>query len=71
MSMTLEYWYAIIDTSSGECLGLETRTRLITQEQDPSYILIEGNIPEYEGKFYIDGQWYEDAAGTIPWSPEA
>lgn len=65
----LAYWYAIIDTETGECIGIETSSHHWTQEDDPSYIQIEGYIPEYEGKYYINGAWYEDAQGTIPWSP--
>lgn len=73
MSQNLEnlaYWYAIIDTRTGECIGIETSTDLVTEADDPSYIRIDGYIPDYEGKYYLNGTWYEDAAGTIPWSPE-
>ena len=66
----LDYWYAIIDITTGECVGIETSVELITPERDPSYVLIPGNIPEYEYKYYLNGAWYEDAEGTIPWSPE-
>lgn len=69
MSMTLEYWYAVINTVTGKCLRVETSTEYITQEEAPDYILIEGYIPEYKHKYYINGAWYEDANGTIPWSP--
>lgn len=70
MSEQLEFWYAIIDLRNGRCARIETSSQLITQEDAPMYIRIEGNIPEYEGKYYLNGNWYEDAAGTIPWSPE-
>jgi len=69
MSVQLEFWYAIIDEETGECIGIETSTDLITQEEAPMYIRIEGYIPEYEGKYYINGEWYEDANGTTPWNP--
>lgn len=71
MSEQLEHWYAVIDLTNGECLRVETQDELITPDIAPDYVLIGGYIPEYEGKFYLDGAWYEDAAGTIPWSPEA
>lgn len=70
MSMNLAYWYAVIDLETRECLGVETSTMHITPDMAPDYVRIAGYIPEYEGKYYIDGEWYEDAAGQIPWSPE-
>lgn len=65
----LAYWYAVIDLETRKCLRVETSTQLITQEEAPDYIRIAGYIPEYENKYYINGAWYEDAAGTIPWTP--
>ena len=67
--MTLEYWYAVINVITGKCMRVETQSEYITQEEAPDYILIEGYIPDYMGKYYINGAWYEDANGTIPWSP--
>lgn len=65
----LAYWYAIIRVATGKCIGIETSSEYITQADAPNYVLIEGDIPEYMGKYYINGSWYEDAAGTIPWAP--
>ena len=64
----LAYNYAEIDLETGECIGVLTTTRLKTGEE---YIRIERYDEDYICKYYLNGQWYEDAAGTIPWSPEA
>lgn len=71
MSQNLKNWYAVIDLTTGECLRVETQSEDVDVEQNPDYIQIDRYIPEYEGKYYLNGQWYEDAEGTIPWSPEA
>lgn len=66
MSMNYAYNYAIIDLTSGMCIGFKSRTL----EADPlpaGWIEVPVNDPEYVGKYYINGAWYEDAAGTIPW----
>lgn len=71
MSEHLDNWYAVIDLTTGRCIRIETQNgEPITQEEAPDYILIEGYIPEYKDKYYINGAWYEDEQGTTPWSPE-
>ena len=71
MSEHLDNWYAIIDLETGRCIGIETQSGPpITPEEAPDYVLIEGDNQAYRGKYYLNGSWYEDAAGTIPWSPE-
>lgn len=62
----LAYSYAEIDLETGECIGVITSTQLHTGVE---YIRIERYNEDYFGKFYINGEWYEDAEGTIPWSP--
>lgn len=64
MSMNLYYKYAEIDTETGECIGVRTRTSPIN---NPALVPIEVESYDYLGKYYIDGVWYEDAAGTIVW----
>lgn len=64
----LAYKYAVLMEDSTECINVCTASRPIN---DPTYIEIDTLNFDYIGKFYIDGQWYEDAEGTIPWSPEA
>lgn len=58
------YKYAVIDTETGECLGVRTRTSPI---DNPALIPIEVEDDNYIGKYYLNGSWWEDAAGTIPW----
>lgn len=61
----LYYKYAEIDLETGECIGIMTRTAPLDH---PAMIPIEVRDEEYIGKYYINGNWYEDAEGTIPWT---
>ncbi len=67
MSMNLAYIYAQIDLETGMCVGVETTT--INYEGNPEYVEIPTLTEEYLFKYYINGAWYEDEAGTIPFSP--
>lgn len=67
MSMNLAYIYAQIDLTDNMCIGVETTT--INYEGNPAYVPIPSLNEEYLFKYYINGAWYEDADGTIPWSP--
>lgn len=60
----LYYKYAEINTETGKCIGVRTMTSPIN---NPALIPIEVEDYNYIGKYYIDGNWYEDAEGTIPW----
>ena len=68
MSTNLQYIYAQIDLTDNMCVGVLTTT--INREGNPEYVEIDSLNEDYLGMYYIDGAWYEDAAGTIPWSPE-
>lgn len=71
MAVTYAYNYAEIDDATGMCIG-------IVSSSDPDEAGSTNNgttfvpIPVYDGdylfKYYINGSWYEDAAGTIPWT---
>lgn len=72
MSVNYAYNYAEIMVDSGLCIGAVTTT-------DPDmhgYTTVEGtmyvSIPVYDGeylfKYYLNGNWYEDPEGTIPWT---
>lgn len=63
----LKYKYAVIDLETRQCYNILTASYEIIQ---PDYIPLEVFSFDYDGKYYIDGAWYEDAAGTIPWAPE-
>lgn len=66
MAMNYAYNYAEIDLATNMCIGFQSRT-LEIENPSANWILVPVNDPEYIGKYYIDGAWYEDAAGTIPW----
>lgn len=65
MSQQYYYCYAEIDLETGMCIGVQSGT----DEQDADFLI---RIPvydeEYIFKYYINGNWYEDAEGTIPWT---
>jgi hypothetical protein len=71
MAMNLQFNYAIIDLASGMCIGVQTTAKELTDEElaaSPAWIPIDVCDPEYVAKYYINGNWYEDAEGTIPWA---
>ena len=68
MSQNFAYNYAFVDPSTNMCLEFQSSSAPITENS--FYIIVEVpvNDPEYIAKYYINGEWYEDAAGTIPWT---
>lgn len=68
MSAQLQYIYAQIDLTDNMCVGVLTTT--ICRDDDPEFVEIDSLNEDYLFKYYIDGAWYEDAEGQIPWSPE-
>lgn len=66
MSMQYAYNYAEIDPVDNMCIGVMSTTA--PQEETDTLIAIPVNDQEYLFKYYINGNWYEDAAGTIPWT---
>lgn len=66
MSMQFAYNYAFID-DTGMCYDFLSTSAPQTDD-DPYRIEVPVNDPEYLLKYYINGAWYEDAAGTIPWT---
>lgn len=73
MAINYEYAYAEIDDATHMCVGVvDTSSPDLAGPTSlgTTYIV----IPEYhEGyllKYYIDGAWYEDSEGTIPYIPE-
>lgn len=59
-----QYSYALIDENTKICLGIFAGT---TPIENPLFIAIPVYDSEYSNKYYINGNWYEDSAGTIPW----
>lgn len=69
-SLNYAYNYAVINLTTGMCTSFQSSTLELTEEElaaHPNWIPIDVNDPEYLGKYYINGAWYKDAAGTIPW----
>lgn len=65
MAVNYYYNYAEIDLETGMCIGVLTSTSEKTSEY---MIPIPVYDEEYCFKYYINGNWYEDAEGTIPWT---
>lgn len=66
MAQNYAYNYAQIDLETGMCIGTQTTT--VDCSGSPDMIPIPVYDEEYLFKYYINGAWYEDAAGTIPWT---
>lgn len=71
MAMNLAYNYAEIDNATGMCIGVMTSSNpnlAGPTAGGTTYIEIPVDDDEYMFKYYLNGNWYEDAAGTIPWT---
>ncbi len=66
MAVNYQYNYAQIDPDTNMCIGVQT-TDLDCGDQ-PNFVEIPVYDEEYCFKYYINGNWYEDAEGTIPWT---
>lgn len=69
MSQTLEYNYAKIKITTRKCLGVFTSSYEVTSDAFYEYVELDELNLDYTGKYYINGAWYEDSAGTTPWNP--
>lgn len=71
MAVNYAYNYAEVQNSDGLCVGVHTSTDP-NSDGHTDGITTYVSIPVYDGeyllKYYINGNWYEDAAGTIPWT---
>lgn len=66
MSQQFAYNYAEIDLATGMCIGVSSTTS--PNPVGEEFVPIPVYDEEYCFKYYIDGNWYEDAEGTIPWT---
>lgn len=67
MAVNLAYTYAYVDPTTKMCM--EVRSMSYPPESlDENWVQIPVNDENYLLKYYIDGNWYEDAEGTIPWT---
>lgn len=65
MATNFAYVYAEIDLETNMCIGVHS-----TSSPNPAgeeFVSIPVYDEEYIMKYYIDGNWYEDEEGTIPW----
>ena len=67
MAINYAYNFAEIDPTTNMCIGVCT-TSDPTQGELPNFVEIPVYDEEYILKYYINGAWYVDAAGTIPWT---
>lgn len=66
MAQNFAYVYAEIELDTGLCIGVHS-----TSSPNPAgeeFIAIPVFDEEYLFKYYINGNWYEDEEGTIPWT---
>lgn len=70
MAELLAYNYAEIDEATNMCIGVCTSSGPFDEGPTGAgtyYVSIPVDDDGYMFKYYINGAWYEDAAGTIPW----
>lgn len=67
MAIMYAYNFAEIDPATNMCIGVATGTDP-EQGNMPGWVEIPVYDEEYIFKYYINGAWYEDAEGTIPWT---
>jgi hypothetical protein len=65
MAVNYYFNYAEIDPETNMCIGMQSCSMERTETE--YFVAIPVNDPEYLCKYYINGEWYEDAEGTIPW----
>lgn len=71
MALNYEYNYAEIDDATGLCIGVMSSSNpncAGPTNAGTTYIEIPVYDPDYGFKYYLNGSWYEDAEGTIPWT---
>ena len=68
MALNYGFKYAEIELDTGLCVAVESRSRELDLTRYPEMIPIPVYDEEYIDKYYINGNWYEDAEGTIPWT---
>lgn len=64
MAQQYYYVYAEIDPTTNMCIGVYDCSN---ESDNPNFIRIPVYDENYAFKYYINGSWYEDAEGTIPW----
>ena len=67
MAELYAYNYAVIDPETNMCIAVQSTTDSESGEL-PNMVEIPVYDEDYICKYYINGEWYEDAEGTIPWT---
>lgn len=67
MALNYYYNYAQIDPTTKMCINVQSLSHEVEELPD-NWVEIPVNDENYLFKYYINGAWYEDAAGTIPWT---
>lgn len=67
MAVNYAYNFAQIDPDTNMCIGIQTTTAADHGDL-PNMVEIPVYDEEYLFKYYINGNWYEDAEGAIPWT---
>ena len=71
MALNYAYHYAEVDDATGLCIGVMTSsdsTLAGPTSEGTTYYEIPVYDPDYMFKYYLNGAWYEDEEGTIPWT---
>lgn len=68
MAVNFEYAFALIDLGTNMCIGVESSSNPNCKDGLEEWVSIPVYDEDYVFKFYINGEWYEDAEGTIPWT---
>lgn len=66
MALNYEHNYVFIDPDTNMCMDFQS-LQFAPENLNENWIKVPVEDPEYIGKYYINGNWYEDAEGTIPW----
>ena len=68
MALNYAFHYAEIDPDTNMCIAVQTTTAELDLNEYPEMVVIPVYDENYLLKFYINGNWYEDPEGTIPWT---
>lgn len=71
MALNYAYNYAEVENDTHMCIGVMTSSHpdlAGPTSVGTTYVEIPVYDEEYGFKYYINGNWYEDPEGTIPWT---
>lgn len=71
MALNYAYNYAEIEDATGMCIGVMTSSNPDCAGPNvggTTYVEIPVYDEEYTFKYYLNGNWYEDPEGRIPWT---